>query len=321
VTAISKIEWTDATWNPLRGCSRVSEGCARCYAEGIARRFSGPGKPYEGLIHSTGRWNGKIRLAENHLLDPIRWSKARRIFVNSMSDLFHEAVPFEYIDKVFAVMACTTRHTYQVLTKRPERMLEYFSRLRWNVALYDALDGGNTFDQQLRWHSDGHDFTGLPDQISPGDVYDEWKPNRGKGGYDNCGPTWPLVNVWLGVSCENQATADQRIPLLLKVPAAVRFLSCEPLLGPISFEGRWVDHPNPVAHENWLDKIDWLICGGESGHKSRPMEIDLVRSLKDQCAAVGTAFFMKQGARANWYDFKNFDSFPADLQVREWPTP
>jgi len=335
------IEWTDATWNPVRGCSRVSEGRQRCYAESIARRFSGPGKPYEGLIHSTGRWNGRIHLAEDHLLDPIRWGKGRRIFVNSMSDLFHEAIPFDYIDKVFAVMACTTRHTYQVLTKRPERMLEYFDRLRWNAYTEDGVvHEGYTYDQETRWFGGPYALAGLPDQVRPSRVYDEWKPNRGKGGYDNCGPLWPLENVWLGVSCENQPTADQRIPLLMKVPAAVRFLSCEPLLGPIDLTRIVLAANVPItdcadprfdkvnftvnalrgAQSIKFSPVNWVIVGGESGHGSRPMEIEWARALKDQCAAAGTAFFMKQGSRANWHDFKNFESFPIDLQVRQWPT-
>lgn len=335
----SDIEWTDATWNPTWGCSRVSLGCQNCFAENIARRFSGPGKPYEGLIHSTGRWNGKIHLAEDHLLDPIHWSKGRRIFVNSMSDLFHEGIPFEYIDKVFAVMACTTRHTYQVLTKRPQRMLEYFDRLRWNA---DSDDEGCTYDQQARWHGGPHGLAGLPDQVSPSDVYDEWRPwreNKRHGGYDNCGPLWPLTNVWLGVSCENQATADERIPLLLKVPAAIRFLSCEPLLGPIDLTRIVLAANVPITDcaDPRFDKvnftinalkgaasikmapINWTIVGGESGHGARPMEADWARSLKIQCAAAGTAFFMKQGSEANWPDFKNFANFPPSLQVREWP--
>lgn len=336
----TSIEWTRGddgtpgkTWNPVRGCTRVSDGCQGCYAEGIARRFSGPSKPYEGLIHSTGRWNGQIHLAEDHLLDPISWGKGRRIFVNSMSDLFHEAIPFEYIDKVFAVMACTTRHTYQVLTKRPARMLEYFDRLRWDAYTDEEGDHeGCTYDEQVRWHGGPHRLAGLPDQVQPSDVYPEWKPNRGRGGYDNCGPLWPLMNVWLGVSCENQETADHRIPLLMKVPAPVRFLSCEPLLGPIDltaivhkrpFEGRNVDviidalRPGKLFSSHAA--LSWVICGGESGNKARPMEVEWARSLKIQCEAAGTAFFMKQGSKANWPDYKNFESFPPSLQVRQWP--
>ncbi len=167
------IVWTDETWNPLRGCSRVSEGCRNCYAESVARRFDGPGLPYEGLIASGGQWNGQIKLVPEKLDEPLRWQRPRRIFVNSMSDLFHPNVPNEYIDRVFAVMALASQHTFQVLTKRPERMLEYLNRR-----------------------------TTMP-------------------------------NVWLGVSIENQVTADERIPLLLQTPAAVRWVSAEPLLRPV----------------------------------------------------------------------------------------
>lgn len=320
--ATTEIAWTDATWNPTRGCSRVSEGCQKCYAERVARRFSGAGAPYEGLLHSSGAWNGKITLAENHLLDPIRWGRGRRIFVDSMSDLFHENVPFEYVDKVFAVMACTTRHTYQILTKRPERMLEYFARLRWNVGLFGDDDKGNTYEEMVRWH--GGPRQGCPDQIHPGYVYREWRPNRGRGGYDNCGPTWPLENVWLGVSCENQATADERIPLLCRVPANVHFLSLEPLLGPIRFDHR---HSHCPTHDYaggfcigpCVDRVRpiWAIIGGESGPGARPMDAQWAIDIRRQCDAAGTAFFMKQlsGLRPEG----RLEHFPVSLQVREWP--
>jgi protein gp37 len=350
----TSIEWTQGddgtpgkTWNPVRGCSRVSDGCLRCYAEGIARRFSGPSKPYEGLIHSTGRWNGQIHLAEDHLLDPIRWGKGRRIFVNSMSDLFHEAIPFEYIDKVFAVMACTTRHTYQVLTKRPARMLEYFERLRWN-SIPAEDDEGTTYDEQVRWHGGPHGLVGSPDQIRPSIVYDEWKPNRGRGGYDNCGPLWPLENVWLGVSCENQDTADERIPLLLKVPAAIRSLSCEPLLGPIDltaivhkrpFESRTIDVVIDALRQGKVFSshapLDWVIVGGESGPGARPMGLEWATSLVQQCQAAGVAVFVKQLGASPRICVPNFPihpkypisdrkgavmaEWPERLQVRQWP--
>jgi protein gp37 len=288
----SAIEWTDATWNPLRGCSRVSAGCQHCYAERVAARFSGPGMPYEGLIHaSTGGWNGKVRLVPEVLGQPWHWVKPRRIFVNSMSDLFHESVPFEYIAAVFWVMSVTTRHTYQVLTKRPARMLEFF---RW-VADYDK---GCFQDDRI------------------GDVAGEnpaiqalgWTPARGgRGGYDNCGPGWPYQNVWLGVSVENQETADERIPLLLQCPAEVRWLSCEPLLGPITFRWRpyaheaagedyrtYLDRIGSVNHLESLKGIDWVVAGGESGHGARPMHPGWSQSLRDQCASASVPFFFKQ---------------------------
>jgi protein gp37 len=191
----TKIEWTDATWNPIRGCTRVSEGCRNCYAEAVAARFSGPGLPYEGLARPTPagpRWTGEVRLIEKHLGDPLRWAKPRRIFVNSMSDLFHERLEDDTIDRIFAVMAECPQHTFQVLTKRPQRMLDYL---------------GNGGGAHLRiWCRAGEPAT-MP---------------------------WPLPNVWLGVSAEHQSAADERIPRLLATVAAVRFVSAEPLLGHIN---------------------------------------------------------------------------------------
>ena len=279
----SKIEWCQDSWNPLRGCSRVSAGCQHCYAERVAARFSGPGMPYEGLIHhATKGWNGKVQLVPEVLGQPWHWVKPRRIFVNSMSDLFHESVPFEYIAAVFWVMSVTTRHTYQVLTKRPARMLEFF---RW-VADYDE---GCFQDDRI------------------GDVAGEnpaiqalgWTPARGgRGGYDNCGPGWPYQNIWLGVSVENQETADERIPLLLQCPAAVRWLSCEPLLGPIDLletpAGDIMCRCSGCMEITRSTRIDWVVAGGESGTGARPMHPDWVRSLRDQCASAGVPYFFKQ---------------------------
>ncbi len=222
----TKIEWTDATWNPLRGCSRVSEGCRHCYAEGVAARFSGPGLKFEGIAHRVGgeaRWTGKVILVEEKLGEPLRWRRPRRIFVNSMSDLFHEELPDMAIDQVFAVMGKASWHTFQVLTKRAARLRAYMSQRR------------------------------------------------------------PLPNVWLGVSVEDQAAAEERVPALLAAPAALRFLSCEPLLGPLSLQ-------------KYLGEggIDWVISGGESGPRARPPEPCWFRSLRDQCRAAGVPFFFKQ---------------------------
>lgn len=258
------IAWCEETWNPVRGCSRVSEGCRHCYAERVAARFSGPGKPYEGLavMKSDGpHWTGKVRLVAAALDLPLRWRKPRRIFVNSMSDLFHKGLTDHEILKVFVTMARARQHTFQILTKQPRRMLEWFL-----VCADDTV-------RPLAW-------AGVP---------------------------WPLPNVWLGVSVEDQETADERIPLLLQTPAAVRWVSAEPLLGPIEF---------PTMLRNW---IDWLVVGGESGPGARPMHPDWARGLRDQCVAAGVPFFMKQGSKANWSDFKNFESFPADLRIREYP--
>ncbi len=300
------IEWTDATWNPLRGCSRVSEGCRNCYAEKVAYRFSGAGQPYEGLAvlkNGHASWTGKVELVEKHLLDPLKWKpvfadcemcgggpndtcmhgskvsplssrwRPRRIFVNSMSDLFHESVPDEWLDRIFAVMALCPQHIFQVLTKRPQRMRDYiYSQQRSTLTARSArmqltlIEMGKAKDAQWRW---------------------------------------PLPNVWLGVSVENQAAADERIPLLLHTPAAVRFISAEPLLGPVRLDRVLDDgasHLNALAAvvhcddagKKALTGIDWVICGGESGPGARPMHPDWARGLRDECAASGVPFFFKQ---------------------------
>lgn len=300
----TNIEWTDATWNPLRGCQKVSEGCRNCYAARVAARFSGEGMPYEGLAEMTPggpRWTGKIRLVPEVLDQPLRWKRPRKIFVNSMSDLFHEDVPFDYIDRVFAVMALASHHTFQILTKRPERMTEYFNSVGEH-RYYARIDKGLTteerissvasdmiFEKKLKPTNFEYDYYDHPEV--PGCPKEEW--------WSYAGP-WPLPNVWLGVSVENQKAADERIPLLLQTPAAVRFLSMEPLLGPVDFE----DVPVPVfAYETsdcntgeWVKVpgIDWIITGGESGPGARPMHPDWVRSIRDQCAAAGVPFFFKQ---------------------------
>jgi protein gp37 len=204
----SNIEWTDATWNPVRGCALVSAGCTNCYAMRVAHRFSGDSQPYAGLTKLTSHgpvWTGDVTLWPDVLDVPLRWRRPRRIFVNSMSDLFHEDVPEEFIDKVFAVMALSPQHTFQILTKRPVRMRDY---------LLTVQNDDKDFN---RWSNAGVEITD-----SPCAVIDD--------------ADWPLPNVWLGVSVEDQATADERIPLLLQTPAAVRFLSCEPLLGPVDLK-------------------------------------------------------------------------------------
>ena len=276
----STIEWTDATWNPLRGCSRVSAGCQHCYAERVAARFSGPGMPYEGLIHPTTRgWNGQVRLVPEVLDQPLRWRRPRRIFVNSMSDVFHESVPDDRIDQVFGVMwACLYNryeqagHIFQVLTKRPARMLEYLRQ-----------------DRRRQWAQAAANYGGGLDAAG---IYDQTFYFEG-----------PHPRIWLGVSVENQAAADERIPLLLEAPAAVRWLSCEPLLGPIDlrrhFFGHCPIHDFPGGfclqrtHEG-VQHLHWVVTGGESGARARPMHPDWARSLRDQCAAAGVPFFFKQ---------------------------
>ena len=212
----SSIEWTEATWNPVVGCTVLSPGCTHCYAMRLARRLEAMGQPkYAGTTRMSGgraKWNGTVRTDERSLRVPLAWKTGRMIFVNSMSDLFHERVRPEFIRRVFATMRDTPRHTYQILTKRADRLTE--------------LSG--TID---------------------------WPPN-----------------VWMGVSVEDAAW-QWRIDRLRKTNAAVKFLSLEPLLGPL-------DHLN-------LRGIDWVIAGGESGPKARPIDPDWVRSIRDRCIDTG----------------------------------
>ncbi|MGV3518190.1 DUF5131 family protein [Luteitalea sp.] len=271
------ISWTDATWNPIRGCTRVSEGCRHCYAETVAHRHGGPGRPYEGLT-TNGRWNGTIKVVDEHLTDPLRWQRPRRVFVNSMSDLFHENVADETIDRIFAVMALSPRHSFQVLTKRPARMRAYLSG-----GLDRRVDIGETAYNLAKW--------------GPAVCAHLVTANS---------PMWPLPNVWLGVSVEDQATADARIPLLLQTPAAVRFISAEPLLGAIDLTRRIGGGPF----------LDWVIVGGESGHGARPCWTPWVRRIVEQCTAAGVACFVKQ-LGANVRD-RNDAGFMGD-EPDHWP--
>lgn len=304
------IQWTDATWNPIRGCSRVSEGCRNCYAEAVATRFSGPGQPYEGLARRTSngapRWTGKILFVEKALDWPLRWrgskqaraeNRSSRIFVNSMSDLFHEDVPFEFIDRVFAVMAATPRHTFQVLTKRAERMRNYCDGLT-------TAEGGFRFAAAM-----AREFAGNHTPLTLAIIESMARDGA------SC---LPFSNVWLGVSVENQEYADQRIPLLLKTLAAVRFVSYEPALGPVDFTKiKWAKLDVPGFTDAWslnnalayrpadeLNRekvaLDWVIVGGESGPGSRPFDLTCARSIVEQCKAAGVACFVKQLGAKPW---------------------
>lgn len=280
----TKIEWTERTWNPVRGCTRVSEGCRNCYAEGIAARFSGPGQPYEGIAEMRDgkpRWTGKLALSETALLEPLKRRKPTAYFVNSMSDLFHWGMPEEWIDLVFAVMVLCPHHTFQVLTKRPARMRDYFAALICD-------EGRRPYVRRPGWTAK-----------TPRDGDRVFLLEEGQ--------TWPLPNVWLGVSAEDQTTADARVPDLLATPAAVRFVSAEPLIGPIDFN----DIPWPAERLRFPDtddisdarsalrliegvRLDWIILGGESGPHARPMHPQWARDIRDQCAAAGVAFHFKQ---------------------------
>ncbi len=277
------ISWTDVTWNPVTGCSKVSAGCVNCYAARQAPRLAGMGqKGYTKLPWTAKNASENVFLHHDRLDKPFKWKKPRRVFVNSMSDLFHEQVPADFIADVFSVMGLAGRHTFQVLTKRPERMA--------------ALLAGDDFRESATYVE--------------GDAGEGYLP-------------WPLPNVWLGTSVEDQRAANARIPHLLRTPAAVRFLSCEPLIGPVNLtpfiqltaENEWGDEAS--EERGWgydgysggfvgLGAVDpvydpqpgihWVIAGGESGPGFRPMDLDWARSLRDQCVAAGVPFFFKQGS-------------------------
>lgn len=254
---MTHIEWTDRTWNPVVGCNKVSQGCKNCYAEIMHKRLTGMGQAKYSEPFSV------VRCFESALMEPSTWpKKPSLVFVNSMADLFHENVPFEFINAVFTVIADAPLHVFQILTKRPERMVEFYA---WKKSRF-----------------------GIP-----------WRPSS---------------NVWLGVSVEDQENANLRIPLLLLCDAEVRFLSCEPLLGPVDLQEiqlpKEYDLGGSPFHINCLTgmddehfysrhaKIDWVIVGGESGHKARPMHIAWVRRIQEDCEANGIPFFFKQWG--NW---------------------
>ena len=289
----SAIEWTDATWNPITGCSVVSPGCTNCYAMRLAGTRLRHDPSRAGLTRATRAgpvWTGAVRFNERWLDQPLRWSRPRRIFVCAHGDLFHEAVPDEWIDRIFRVMSTAPRHTFQVLTKRAERMRRYLSD--------PTVHGRIRYDAR---------------------------------------PPWPLPNVWLGVSVEDQRRADERIPILLDTPAAVRWASAEPLLGPIDLtrisfrryeelfeincfsDEAWVSHPPDQRLEPGERfhrgpalgaSVNWVVAGGESGPGARPMHPDWARSLRDQCAAADVPFLFKQ-----WGEWAEGSDFSADAKV------
>jgi len=294
--ADTAIEWASKVWNPVVGCSVISPGCKNCYAMRMASRLEAMASKPDGtgnfhLDHYIGTvepsragpvWTGRVNVApDDTFLAPLRRKKPTDYFVNSMSDLFHPEVPFEVVDRVFAIMALTPQHTYKILTKRSARMREYLTgRHRnpqgWPAEDYDAqtcirlsmngLLGGKT--NELGCPDIGYFLkSGIADRYGEAD----------KRLFHN----WPLSNVWLGVSVEDQKRADERIPDLLATPAAVRWISAEPLLEEVLFD------PCDLA------RIDWVVAGGENG--PRPMHPDWARSLRDQCAvAGGVPFFFKQ---------------------------
>lgn len=331
-----KISWLNMpgykpeTWNPVIGCSEKSEGCKNCFAKRMAHRLmhmpytdyyqfvladNGAEDPEE--FRNIPEWNGTTHFVEPAIYKPLEWRKPRMIFTVDMGDLFHETVPFELIDQVMAIIAIRPQHLFVILTKRPERALEYFSQSketlieRWENAIYDKLcisdkDGDvDTVTCQMANWADAH---------------------------------WPLPNVWLGVTAENQEQANRRIPLLLQIPAAKRFVSIEPMLGPVelpwlriawqcSYCKDYFAGPHQILCPTCKRKngfcgshvfnpkfkvsqvgsgLDWVISGGETGSKARPMHPDWVRSLRDQCKDAGVPFFFKQWGE--WMDFQEATS-------------
>lgn len=281
----SAIEWTEASWNPVVGCTAVSTGCDHCYA---AREASGrlAHLPLYAGLAVAGVFTGEVRLVDERVELPLRWRRPRRIFTNSMSDLFHNLVPVGFVARVFAVMALAGRHQFQVLTKRPARArsLLTWSGFRELVAEHATELIGSRGWQ--RWQLD------LGGQRLAGDsgLGAGWEVRPGTGG-NLWVPPWPLPNVWLGVSVENQHWADIRVPALLGTPAAVRWLSCEPLLGPLRLREQWL---RPDLFHQDTPSICWVVAGGESGPQARPMHPDWPRALRDQCQQADVAFFFKQ---------------------------
>jgi protein gp37 len=251
------IAWCDETWNPIRGCTVVSPGCANCYAMRQAARMAGPGGAYAGLVRnrrglggeSRPIWNGVVHFVPGKLAEPLHWTRPRRIFVNAMSDLFHEALEDEDIAAIFDVMAQAPQHTFQILTKRPEQAAAFFRRLGAGPGL-----------------------------------------------------RWPLENAWLGVSAEDQQRAGERLPTLLELPAAVRWASLEPLLGPIDLDGEAADgvhalgcgDPGCTIRDGSCRGLDWVVVGGESGPGARPCDLAWIRAIVRQCEEAGVPCFVKQ---------------------------
>lgn len=246
---MTKIEWAERTWNPVTGCTRVSPGCENCYAETMSHRLNAMGQEkYRGITKNSGKWSGKIRLHEDVLEHPLKWKKPAKIFVCSMSDLFHEDVPEEFIKQIFDAMYGCPQHIFMVLTKRAERMADLLGGAAWWAGTIEKY----------------------------------------------------RAHIWLGTSIEDQQRADERIPELLKIPAAVRFLSVEPLLAPVDLSTDKLLSYLDLRPLGPLPGIHWVIAGGESGNKARPCHLNWLRSIRDQCATANVPFFLKQLGSNPW---------------------
>jgi protein gp37 len=266
----TKIEWADATWNPITGCTKISPGCANCYAEKMSKRLAGRcGYPADEPF--------KVTIHPDKIDEPLKWKKPRRVFVCSMSDLFHKDVPMSIITYVLRMARSCEGHTFMILTKRPARMKE---------AIREMVSWG----------------------------------------------MWPVPNIWLGVTAENQEQADKRIPILLDTPAAVRFVSVEPMLGPVdlcnffTLSGCRINCPDDYdicrlhsfecKYSHTSTRLDWVICGGESGPGARPMHPDWARALRDQCQGAGIPFFFKQWGE--WVPMGSEFGQPNSWSSRKW---
>ena len=268
---MTKIPWTNETINPWVGCTKCADGCRECYAETMAWRLKCMGKPaYQRVLNSKNKWNGNIVRQAGQLEKVLSWRKPRMIFWGSMTDIFHPKVPFEWIDPMMAVIALTPQHTHQILTKRPERMAEYFE----GVA---ALEVESERDMV---------------------IWDAWRAVYGEKLNDRI---WPLPNLWLGTSISTQADTDKNIPILMQIPAAVRFISLEPMLERIDFYGE----DGSFLHDFWQSELfdtnngvathlHQIIIGCESGPKRRPCRLEWVKDVIRQCDEAGVSVFVKQ---------------------------
>jgi protein gp37 len=343
----TNIEWTDATWNVTHGCEKVATGCRGCYAIRDAHRLaSNPNPkisgPRQGLTRKVGGvidWTGVVRTAPENLAWPLHKRKPLRIFVNSNSDLFHKDVPFEFVAAVFGVMAACPQHTFQVLTKRPERMLEFLGWL-----------GRHARPEGAAWLAMAGSVPYNSDEI--------------RTGLALMATRCTLPNVWLGVSVACQDDADKLIPTLLRCPAAVRFISAEPLVGPVdlthcqpsgdwfinALDGLWRGKFETATHvvtavvQIEPTPLHWVIVGGESGPGARPCDVAWIRSIIEQCKEAGVPCFVKQvgsnpRGHAQWEHPDNEgrgvdpelsplesrkggdpEEWPSDLRTREFPT-
>lgn len=351
----SSIEWTGRTWQVTAGCSRASPGCQNCYAERMAGRLAAMAKKDIGDGRDPGKkgvylkvvnggavlgpksgWNRNVVILPENLGEPQTWRKPQMVFVDSMSDLFHEQVPFDFIHEVMGVIAARSYHTFQVLTKRTDRMAQYFEQFTLADVYAHCLslerseragsESPHYYLRALLRHNDAV-------ELGETDIPAPFMPKQ-----------WPLPNVWLGTSVENQEWAEKRIPHLLKCPAAVRFLSCEPLLGPIDFnalgDGPWNYNAlsglreNPygdVVDREYGAHVDWVIVGGESGGGARPMTLGWAKDIVRQCKAAKVKVFVKQvGAKpvnregqrcTKVKDSKGgvMSEWPAELRIRQMP--